>query len=291
MRLLHDDELPEIPDSGEAEMTAKLGEAGLRAIDETLCGCAKTSWLKVARVVADALDAGGFHSFGDAPVDLHVRRIIELAHAGAIESRGNLRKPRWSEVRLPTNASARHSAATPVGPATAALEKAHLVQAAIDGDLELVRQLVEGGSDVNATDQYGWLPLHRAAVNNRDQVIAYLARAGSALEARGTDDWTPLHLACVSGSSRAVAALIKAGGDVNSVARDGNTPIHLALTPLLDKQCGDLHDESVRNVRSIVELLLRAGANPAAENGRGRTAAQIASAKDAHELARFLAKR
>lgn len=164
-----------------------------------------------------------------------------------------------------------------------------LVQAAIDGDLEQARALVEGGSDVNAADEFGWLPIHRAAANNRDEVISYLIRAGSEVEARGTDDWTALHLACVSGSSRAVAALVAAGANVNAVARRGNTPLHLALTPVIDKQFRHLHDDTVRNVRVTVELLLRAGADPSIHNARGETPASIAESKGARQLAVLLA--
>jgi len=128
-----------------------------------------------------------------------------------------------------------------------------LVQAAIHGDLQRVRELVSGGADVNETDQYGWLAVHRAAANDRDEVVSYLLAASSAIEARGTDAWTPLHLACVSGSARAVTALVKGGADVNAVARKNNTPLHLAMVPVLEKQYAALHHDSVRRVRSIVE--------------------------------------
>jgi len=141
---------------------------------------------------------------------------------------------------------------------------------------------------VNESDEFGWLPIHRAAANNRDAVIAYLVAHGSALEARGTDQWTPLHLACVSGSSGAVAALLKAGAHVNSVARGDNTPLLLALTPLLGPEIPELHGDSVRKVTGTVQTLLRAGADPSARNVRGETAAALARRKGALELAAFM---
>jgi ankyrin repeat protein len=163
-----------------------------------------------------------------------------------------------------------------------------LIEAAVRGDLDRVRELVSSGSDVNESDQFGWLPIHRAAANNRDAVIAYLVAQGSAFEARGTDQWTPLHLACVSGSSRAVVALLEAGADAKSIARDHNTPLHLALTPLIDLEFPELHGDSVRTVTGTVQALLGAGANPSARNIRGETPAAIARRKGALDLATFL---
>ena len=163
-----------------------------------------------------------------------------------------------------------------------------LVEAAIRGNLDRVRELVSSGTDVNESDEFGWLPIHRAAANNRDEVVTYLLTEGSAFEARGSDQWTPLHLACVSGSSRAVAALLKAGADANSVARGGNTPLILALTPLIGQEFGQLHDDSLRKVTATVQALLRACANPNVRNARGETPAAIARQKGAIELATLL---
>ena len=95
-----DDELPLLPDEAEASLASQLGEQGLRAIDDALGKQARRTWLKVARVVFDALKAGGFEASNDASIHLHVRRVITLADAGVFEAQGNLRRPRWSEVRL-----------------------------------------------------------------------------------------------------------------------------------------------------------------------------------------------
>ena len=106
MSLLDDeDELPSLPEEAEATLAAQLGAEGLRAIDEALSQHARRGWLKAARVVADALKAGGFPISGDAYIDLHVRRLITLVHSGVMEAQGNLRRPRWSE-RLPTECQA-----------------------------------------------------------------------------------------------------------------------------------------------------------------------------------------
>jgi hypothetical protein len=95
-----DDELPLSPDEGEAMLAAEIGATGIRAIDASLLEHAQRGWLKVARVVLDALEARGLPTWDDSHIDLLVRRVIGLVNSGALVARGNLRKPRWSEVRL-----------------------------------------------------------------------------------------------------------------------------------------------------------------------------------------------
>jgi ankyrin repeat protein len=163
-----------------------------------------------------------------------------------------------------------------------------LVLAAINGDLDSMRQLTSLGADVNEPDRYGWLPIHRAAANNRAQIIAYLLSHGSLIEERGTDQWTPLHLACVSRSFSAVATLVEAGANVNAVARSGNTPLHLALTGVLSPEHAELHRDSVQDTVAAIKLLLAAGADPYTRNARGRTPADIARFKGAPALAQLL---
>jgi hypothetical protein len=96
-----DDELPVQPTDAEHQLEAALGSAGLISIDEALLRHAALQWLKVARVVSDALNSCGHDPWDEATLHLHVRRMIHLVGSGVFESQGNLRKPRWSEVRLP----------------------------------------------------------------------------------------------------------------------------------------------------------------------------------------------
>ncbi len=101
MLLLDDDgELPASPEPSEATLSVQLGEQGLRAVDAALVSHARPSWLKVARVVHHALKSGRFQIQDDV-VNLHVRRVAELVKAGLLDAQGNLRHPRFSEVRLP----------------------------------------------------------------------------------------------------------------------------------------------------------------------------------------------
>ena len=97
-----DDELPTLPDEDEANLHARLGREAVRAIDTAIVIHARAHWLKVARVVHDVISSSGM-PFDDAIVARHIRRVIDLVQARLLEARGNLRKPRWSEIRKPTS--------------------------------------------------------------------------------------------------------------------------------------------------------------------------------------------
>jgi hypothetical protein len=94
------DQLPAEPSDGETILAEAVGAAGLEAVDHALRSATQPRWLKVARVVIDAIKAGG-HGADEARVHLYARRVIALVDAGALEAQGNLRRPRFSEIRLP----------------------------------------------------------------------------------------------------------------------------------------------------------------------------------------------
>src|SRR5215831_14519152 len=96
-----EDAIPASPNEDEARLTAQLGAEGLRTIDANLARQVRRWPSKVARVVGDALKAGGFSIHDRASFDLHVRRVIGLVESGVLVGVGNLRRARFSEVRLP----------------------------------------------------------------------------------------------------------------------------------------------------------------------------------------------
>jgi hypothetical protein len=102
MALVRDEErVPDSPTEGEISLVESLGAKGIAAIDEALLGVAGPKWAKVAMIVVKALEVGGF-STEDEAFHVHVRRVIALVDAGRLEAQGNLLRPRFSEVRLPT---------------------------------------------------------------------------------------------------------------------------------------------------------------------------------------------
>jgi hypothetical protein len=89
-----------ILDSDEEAEVSRLSPRELELIDEALlAGCA-ACWRKVARVVATTMTSID-RQFQDIPDGFYARRVIELVERGKLQSQGNLRYMRFSEVRLP----------------------------------------------------------------------------------------------------------------------------------------------------------------------------------------------
>ena len=92
-------EVPETPGVDELQLTVELGEHGLRNIDDALKKAADGKFLKVARIIVQALKAMQVQPT-DLYVNVCVRRILALVEEGIMETRGNVRRPRGSEARL-----------------------------------------------------------------------------------------------------------------------------------------------------------------------------------------------
>ena len=88
-------ELPVLAGESERVLAESLGPTRLRSIDDALTSATQPRWLKVARVVSDAMKAGDYQT-DDAPFDLHVRRVIALVELvlrrrGTFGGRGTVR--------------------------------------------------------------------------------------------------------------------------------------------------------------------------------------------------------
>ena len=146
-----------------------------------------------------------------------------------------------------------------------------VADAAMRGDLDAVRSLLEEGSDVNAPHGDGMSALHWAARRGDARMADMLVAAGARLEA-GTriGAYTPLHLAARGGNSAAATLLIEAGAEVAAATVPGGArPLHLAA--------------AAGNVASV-QALIAAGADPnAREFSHGQTPLVFAAAGDRAE--------
>ncbi|MHB1125060.1 MAG: ankyrin repeat domain-containing protein [Ramlibacter sp.] len=89
-------------------------------------------------------------------------------------------------------------------------DESPLMMAALKGHLELARQLIDRGADVNKT---GWTPLHYAATGGHLAIMELLLEHHAYIDAESPNGTTPLMMAAQYGSIDAVKLLLEAGAD------------------------------------------------------------------------------
>ena len=92
-----------------------------------------------------------------------------------------------------------------------------LTGAAIAGDINEVRGLINKGANVNITHGFSRTPLHEAAWGDHYDVAALLLQSGADIDAR--DHWkaTPLHYAAWKNSVSVLRLLLSQGADIEAV--------------------------------------------------------------------------
>jgi ankyrin repeat protein len=143
-----------------------------------------------------------------------------------------------------------------------------LLEAAVGGDISEVERLLDSGCDPNVVNPgIGNTPLYNACFSNRPDVVGLLVSKGanpnqrityrSPVDGRVEDGLVVLMLAQ---SAEVMTALLAAGADPNVTDSVGNTPL---------MRCALIAPPEA------IELLLRAGADAAAQNADGRSAADL----------------
>ena len=106
-----------------------------------------------------------------------------------------------------------------------------LLVAAREGHLEIVRELVRAGADVNAVEPtFGAVPLHKATYNGHAEITALLADSPRIdLDYQGpSNGYTPLHDALWHGYGDCARILVEAGARLDLRGHDGLSPLELA---------------------------------------------------------------
>jgi ankyrin repeat protein len=131
------------------------------------------------------------------------------------------------------------------------------------GHIDIVKHLIEKGSNVNSRDPMGSTPLHVACLLNHSRLVSILLSHGSLPDALTEDDWAPLHIACQQGNLECIEALLAAGATVYKKNCDGATPLLIAC----DAQLNDDNSQ----LDSICRTLIDHNANVNAQDKDGNT--------------------
>ena len=102
-----------------------------------------------------------------------------------------------------------------------------IYDAAVEGNIEAVKQHLAAGTDVNAKEEYGRTPLHFAA-SGQKEVVELLIANGADVNAKDKTGGTPLDEAAGWGRKDIVELLIAKGADVNVIDVNGKTPLDWA---------------------------------------------------------------
>ncbi len=101
-----------------------------------------------------------------------------------------------------------------------------LMLAAANGDLELVKLLVDRGAKINLS---GWNPLIYAAWRSQTEVVRYLLDKGADIDAAAPSGVTALMMAARSGHFETVKLLLWEVADPNIKSDSGATALEWAL--------------------------------------------------------------
>ena len=135
-----------------------------------------------------------------------------------------------------------------------------IYDAAIDGNIEVVKQHLAAGTDVNDKGISGRTPLMQATRGGRMEVAELLIANGADLNAKSDDGLTPLHASAALGYTKIAELIIDKGADVNAKSVSGSTPLDLAMFAYDIKQ-----PEVIADKKETADLLRKHGAKTGEE--------------------------
>ncbi|MFC9934077.1 ankyrin repeat domain-containing protein [Glutamicibacter sp. NPDC127525] len=153
-----------------------------------------------------------------------------------------------------------------------------LIRAAKDNDVELVRELISAGGDVNAKDDLEDSAFLYAGAEGFNEILELTLENGADVKSLNRFGGTALIPASEHGHVETVKMLIEAGVPVDHVNDPGWTAMQEAV----------LLNDGGEEQQEVVRLLLEAGADPDITDPQGRTALENAKRLGFEELAEVI---
>ncbi len=148
-----------------------------------------------------------------------------------------------------------------------------LSHAAAQGHLDLVKEMISLGTNIEIKDKDGNTPLMLASRTGHLEIVEFLLAEGAELQAKNNNGNTALHFASWNGYLEVVKLLLEQGAELEHKNMHGYTPLTLAA------YSGHL---------AIVKLLLKKGAHKEAEDNHGHIVLHVASYSGKIEVVKFL---
>ncbi|WP_240991892.1 ankyrin repeat domain-containing protein, partial [Wolbachia endosymbiont of Glossina morsitans morsitans] len=143
-----------------------------------------------------------------------------------------------------------------------------------NGNLNIVKYLIENGADYDSLSENDMTLLHIAASCGQLEVVKYLvADRGANIEAKDSDGMTPLHTAASRGSIELAKYFVTKRSNVNEKSYKGYTPLHLAAE---------------RGFLDTVKYLIKEGADLGAKDHKGYTPLHLAAERGFLDIVEYL---
>ena len=98
-----------------------------------------------------------------------------------------------------------------------------------DGNIKSLKELINAGADVDATDNSGVRPLHYAILYGHLEAVEQFINAGADVDAADNSGKRPLDYAILVRDNEIAEILTDAGADISSLPGSSETSLHLAI--------------------------------------------------------------
>ena len=159
--------------------------------------------------------------------------------------------------------------------------------AAENGDINIIKNMVEYGREKNPAEEDGTTPLHIAASNGHVDIVQLILQNADETNPADKDGITPLHTASGFGHVSVVQLILQNVREKNPANNDGKTPLHGAAhngfvevvklflqnvdekNPSINGTNTPLHLAALNGHVEVVQLIMQAveDKNPAEKNG------------------------